>query len=183
MSLGGSELLCSILNRVSDLERDVALLQKQSTVEEKATLGEDPSAAGLKSAVEALASATAVFAKVREYDSLAISRSLDLLWADGHFPLQGADGELLRTVARSLVLASCRRRHAERCWEEVPAMRMSPIKSANKKSVPGTSQFENVEGEPERVVQQKSDERNGRMDDDPRHYRKDPVTAKRERTP
>lgn len=113
LALGGSELVCSILNRISDLERDVALLQQKSTDEEQATLGEDATAAGLKSAVEALASATAAFAKARDYDSLVISRSLELLWSDGYFPLKGADGELLRTVARSLVMASCKRRHEQ----------------------------------------------------------------------
>lgn len=113
LALGGSELVCSILNRISDLERDVTLLQKNSTLEEQATLGEDATAAGLKSAVEALASATTAFAKARDYDSPMISRSLDLLWSDGHFPLKGADGELLRTVARSLVLASCKRKYAQ----------------------------------------------------------------------
>lgn len=156
VSLGGSDLLCSILNRVSDLERDVALLQKKATTEENATLGEDASAAGLKSAVEALASATSVFAKVREYDSLAISRSLDLLWADGHFPLQGADGELLRTVARSLVLASCRRRQAEGSHEAAPTVRMGPIKSFNEKNCEDAPQLERIEGQAVHAVQQKS---------------------------
>lgn len=132
--LGGSELVCSILNRVSDLERDVALLRKQSTLEEQATLGEDATAAGLKSAVEALASATAAFAKARDYDTPMISRSLDLLWSDGHFPLEGADGELLRTVARSLVLASCKRRYAQLSREKIVKKR--PHSAVERKMAP-----------------------------------------------
>lgn len=131
LALGGSELVCSILNRISDLERDVALFQQKSTHEEQATLGEDATAAGLKSAVEALASATAAFAKSRDYDSLVISRSLELLWSDGYFPLKGADGELLRTVARSLVMASCKRRH-EQVYRERSSKKQHRLREAGK---------------------------------------------------
>lgn len=114
LSLGGSELLTSILNRIRDLERDVALLRQKSVGERQETLGEDASAAGLKSAVEALAAAASAFAKARDYDSGVIGRSIDLLWpADAHFPLSGADGELLRAMSTSLVLGFCKRRHRE----------------------------------------------------------------------
>lgn len=114
LSLGGSELVTSILNRIRDLERDVALLQQKSVGERQETLGEDASAAGLKSAVEALAAAASAFAKARDYDSGMIGRSIDLLWpVDARFPLAGADGELLRTMSTSLVLGFCKRRKKE----------------------------------------------------------------------
>lgn len=114
LSLGGSELLTSILNRIRDLEKDVAVLRQKSAGDRQETLGEDASAAGLKSAVEALAAAASAFAKARDYDMGAIGRSIDLLWpSDDHFPLAGADGELLRTMSTSLVLGFCRRRKKE----------------------------------------------------------------------
>lgn len=113
VALGGNDLVCSILNRISSLERDVLSLQYKAKREEVATLGEDATAAGLKAAVEALASASAAFSKARDYDPGAISRSLELLWNNGHFPLSGPDGELLRTMSNSLVLAPCRRRREQ----------------------------------------------------------------------
>lgn len=127
VALGGSGLVSSILNRISHLERNVTLLQKKSMSQEVATLGEDATAAGVKSAVEALASASAAFAKARDYDSGIISRSLDLLWADGHFPLSGPDGELLRTVARSLVLASCKRKREHISHEKIKRNQRKPL--------------------------------------------------------
>lgn len=128
--LAGSDLVCSILNRISRVERDVAKLQKKAVAEEHATLGEDATAAGVKSAVEALAAASEAFARARQYDGTVIMRSLELLWSDGHFPLPGADGELLRTVAQSLILASCKRRR-------------NSIESSSHASDPGGEEEEN----------------------------------------
>lgn len=110
--LDGGELLRTLLNRMSDLESDVRGLKTRAVAAEQLDLGEDATAVGLKSAVEALAAASAAFARTRNYDSGVIGRALDILWPDGCAPLVGADGELLRTVARSLVLASCKRRNA-----------------------------------------------------------------------
>lgn len=110
--LGGTELVSSILNRISSLEREVTDLKKKAVTEERACLGEDVTAAGVKSAVEALAAASEAFAKAREYNSNAIRQALEVLWPDQQFPLAGADGDLLRTVAQSLILASCKRRYA-----------------------------------------------------------------------
>lgn len=122
IALGGSDLVGTILNRLSNLERDVVHLKKKESKEQQAKLGEDATAAGVKSAVEALAAASAAFAKARDYNSARISRSLPLLWSDGEFPLVGADGDLLRTVAQSLIFASCKRRRVEIAQEnETPA--------------------------------------------------------------
>eukprot|EP00177_Eucheuma_denticulatum_P007411 GFKZ01013496.1.p2 GENE.GFKZ01013496.1~~GFKZ01013496.1.p2 ORF type:complete len:704 (-),score=104.27 GFKZ01013496.1:2272-4383(-) len=109
LALGGNELVSSILNRITDLERDVLMLRQKATGKEQAILGEDASAAGLKSAVEALAAAADAYAKSRDYNAGVIGRSLQLLWpVGGHFPLPGADGELLRTITKSLVVGCCK---------------------------------------------------------------------------
>lgn len=97
-----------LLQRVSHLEADVKSLKSRAATEEQASLGEDATAAGLKAAVEALAAASASFARKREFDSGVIDRALDGMWPDGSFPLVGADGKLLRALARSLVMASCK---------------------------------------------------------------------------
>lgn len=133
VAFGGSDLVSSILNRLSELETDVKHLKKKAAAEENATLGEDVTAAGLKSAVEALATASEAFAKARDYDSGIIGRALEILWADGHFPLTGADGDLLRTVARSLVLATCKRRLHEAHVRKVEPQRKKGSKSPKKR--------------------------------------------------
>jgi PWWP domain len=103
------DVLRSLLHRVSDLEKEVKYLKGRAAAEEQAVLGEDATAAGLKAAVEAFASASAAFAKKRNFDSTVVRRALDSLWPDGAFPLAGVDGDLLHSVARSLVMASCKR--------------------------------------------------------------------------
>lgn len=113
IAFSNNDLVSSIMNRLSNMERDIKLLKKRSTFEDRATLGEDATAAGVKSAVEALASASLAFAKARNYDVAIIRRSMEMLWPDQDLPLTGADGDLLRTVAQSLILASCKRRDAE----------------------------------------------------------------------
>lgn len=134
VALGGNELVSSILNRITDLERDVLMLRQKATGEEQATLGEDASAAGLKSAVEALAAAANAYAKARDYNPGVISRSLQLLWpAGGHFPLPGADGELLRTITKSLVVGCCKQseKNGARNGRTMPPRQPVPKKRSN----------------------------------------------------
>jgi hypothetical protein len=106
------DLLRLLLQRVTDLEMDVKSLKARAACEEQATLGEDATAAGLKAAVEAMAAASAAFAGKRDFDTDVIGRALDSMWPDGSLPLVGADGEALRALACSLVMASCRRKRA-----------------------------------------------------------------------
>lgn len=174
VALGGNGLVASILNRISDIERDVSLLKKKSINEEVATLGEDAAAAGVKAAVEALASATAAFAKARDFDPGAINRSLDLLWPDNHFPLSGHDGDLLHMLTRSLVLASCKRRREHEFNERnkitqrkqpekerinlTPIMQKADIRQRIRKSI------EDVDGDIEKPLVRSSSQHNGVKD-------------------
>jgi hypothetical protein len=103
------DMLRLLIQRVNRLEFDVQALKKRAAIEEQGTLGEDSTAAGLKAAVEALAAASSAFARKRDFDSGIVTRALDAMWTDEAFPVVGADGELMREMARSIVAASCKR--------------------------------------------------------------------------
>lgn len=103
------DIIRLLLHRVSAIEAEVASLKSQALSRERCTMGEDATAAGLKSAVEALVSATEAFARKRDFEPHAISRALDSLWDHDETCLNDVDGDMLQALARSLVMSTCRR--------------------------------------------------------------------------
>jgi hypothetical protein len=108
-SIFGGDTIRNLLRRVSNLEAGFQRLDARVEAREQLTHGADASAAGLKSAVDALAAASSAFARRRNFEPEVVGRALDELWPDGFVPRGGADGEALCALARSLVMASCRR--------------------------------------------------------------------------
>lgn len=104
-----SDLVGTLLARVQTLENDVASLRKHVAVTENASLGEDSTAAGLKTAVEALWSASGAFAKAREFDPGTISRAMELLWDENDRRFAAQDKQLLFDVAKSVIASMCKR--------------------------------------------------------------------------
>jgi hypothetical protein len=143
----GGDVLRVLLQRVSDLESDVKSLKARTAVEEQKSLGEDATSAGLKAAVEALAAASLSFAGKREFDCGVVGRALDSMWPDGILPLVGVDGEILRSLARSLVLGACKRRRSA-VAQDVQGADMAMQNAAN---VAGKSGDGNKSLEPERL--------------------------------